>query len=459
MTRFLVYLSPAVGHTLPLVPGLLELQRRGHEVHVRTLPSLVPVLVAAGIDAAPVTSEVIGSVVDQQDLIARGRFDGPDLDAAVAEIGPDVLLIDVNAYGAQVRAEASGLPWATIMPSVVPVPGRGVPAYGIGMKPGRGPLGRARDAVLWKVVERVFAKAMLPPLNELRREAGLPAYTGPLDAWRAPRQVIALTSEPLEYPRSDLPANIHLVGTQPWDPPATRPAYLDEPGDPWVLVTCSTDYQGDEQLARVAVDALRDEPVRVLLTLADAYDEAALTAAANVRIERFVPHGQVLPQAAAVVCHGGMGIVTKAAVAGVPLVVVPFGRDQPEIARRVTEAGAGVTVPPKQLTAERLRDAVRRAMTMSTQARSVSRRLDAAGAPARFADAALSLVDPGRPDHGGQRADRLAGRPGQVRARRVEPVRHPEATGRIGGGQLGAGALPADRAEHPKGRARGPKWR
>ena len=126
-----------------------------------------------------------------------------------------------------------------------------------------------------------------------------------------------------------------------------------------MLVTCSTEYQGDEELARVAVEALRDEPVRVLLTLADAYDEADLPAADNVRVERFVPHGHVLPHASAVVCHGGMGIVTKAASAGVPTVVVPFGRDQPEIARRVVESGAGVSLKPKALTPERLRDAVR----------------------------------------------------------------------------------------------------
>ena len=393
MTRFLVYLSPAVGHTLPLVPGLLELRRRGHDVHVRAIPSMVPVLEAAGLDAAPVTADVLSvPALEQGDLIARGRFDGPDLVAAIAAYRPDVVLVDVNAYGAQAHAEASGLPWATLMPSVVPVPGRGVPAYGIGMKPMGGPLGRARDAVLWKVVERAFASAMLAGLNDLRRGAGLPAYTSPLDGWRPPRQVIALTAEPLEYPRTDLPGHVRLVGTLPWDPPADRPAYLDEPGDPWVLVTCSTDYQGDEQLARVAVEALRDEPVRVLLTLADAYDEADLATAGNVRVERFVPHGQVLPQAAAVVCHGGMGIVTKAASAGVPTVVVPFGRDQPEIARRVVESGAGVSLPPKRLTPERLRDAVRRAMAMSAPARAVAARRDPAGAPGRFADAALSLV-------------------------------------------------------------------
>jgi MGT family glycosyltransferase len=406
MSRFLVYVSPAVGHVLPLVPGLLELQRRGHDVHVKTMPSLVDTLRDAGLEASPVAPAVVEVPVTdyladddterlragQVDLLDRGKHDGPDLLRAIEELTPDVILVDVNAYGARVQAEASGLPWALLMPSVVPVTGAGIPPYGLGLRPMGGPVGWVRDRVMLRVVLRIFGKAILPGLNRLRSEAGLPTFTSPLQQFDPPATVIALTAEPLEYPRTDLPDHIHLVGTQPWDPPATRPAYLDEPGDPWVLVTCSTDYQGDEELARVAVEALRDEPVRVLLTLADAFHEADLPPADNVRVERFVPHSHVLPQATAVVCHGGMGIVTKAASAGVPTVVVPFGRDQPEIARRVVESGAGVSLKPKALSPERLREAVRTARSMTDSARGVAAQLDPEGAPARFADAAASLV-------------------------------------------------------------------
>jgi UDP:flavonoid glycosyltransferase YjiC (YdhE family) len=87
-----------------------------------------------------------------------------------------------------------------------------------------------------------------------------------------------------------------------------------------------------------------------------------------------------------------MGIVTKAASAGVPMVVVPFGRDQPEVARRVVESGAGVSLKPKSLTPARLRDAVRTARSMTDSARRVAARLDPAGSPGRFADAAATLV-------------------------------------------------------------------
>lgn len=80
-------------------------------------------------------------------------------------------------------------------------------------------------------------------------------------------------------------------------------------------------------------------------------------------------HGPLLAQAACVVCHGGMGITQKALAAGVPVCVVPFGRDQLEVARHVEVAGAGTRVPSKRLTAERLRRAVREAMALAPGAR------------------------------------------------------------------------------------------
>jgi MGT family glycosyltransferase len=154
-----------------------------------------------------------------------------------------------------------------------------------------------------------------------------------------------------------------------------------------VLVTCSTDYQGDEELAATAIEALRDEPVRVLVTLADAAGAGDLPRAANARVERFVPHGPVLERAAAVVCHGGMGITQKSIAAGVPLVTVPFGRDQPEVARRVAECGAGVVLPRRRLGPERLRAAVRAALAGRDGSRAAAARIRAAGGAEAFADA------------------------------------------------------------------------
>jgi MGT family glycosyltransferase len=407
MARILAYTSPAAGHLFPLVPGLLALQERGHDVHLRIGERLLGVARDAGLQAQPCDPAIAEIEIDDHtaglkdteklrrglgSLLVRGPLERADLDRAIAEVDPDVIVVDTNSYGATVAAQASGRPWAIALPSLLPVPGKGIPPYGLALRPLSGPLGRVRDRVLWKLIEREYGKAMLPRLNALRTEAGLPALASPIDHVLGPDRLIVMTGEPLEYPRTDLPPNVRFVGAQLWDPPAAAPAWLDEPGDPWVLVTTSTDYQGDEQLARVAVAALRDEPVRVILTLADAYDTAAVAPAPNVRVERFVPHGPVLERAAAVVCHSGMGIVQKAVAAGVPIAAVPFGRDQPEVARRVVEAGAGVQLRTKDLTPERLRASVREALAMRAASASASARLHASGGGARFADAVGELA-------------------------------------------------------------------
>jgi UDP:flavonoid glycosyltransferase YjiC (YdhE family) len=75
-----------------------------------------------------------------------------------------------------------------------------------------------------------------------------------------------------------------------------------------------------------------------------------------------------------------MGIVQRSIAAGVPIVVVPFGRDQPEVGRRIAESSTGVLVKRTDLSASRIRSAVRQALTMRPVAVSP-------GGPAHFADA------------------------------------------------------------------------
>jgi UDP:flavonoid glycosyltransferase YjiC (YdhE family) len=81
-----------------------------------------------------------------------------------------------------------------------------------------------------------------------------------------------------------------------------------------------------------------------------------------------------------------MGATQKALTHGVPVCVVPFGRDQFEVARRVEVARCGTRVPAKNLSAERLRARVREAMTMTDGARRVAEGFAATGGVAHGAD-------------------------------------------------------------------------
>jgi UDP:flavonoid glycosyltransferase YjiC (YdhE family) len=54
----------------------------------------------------------------------------------------------------------------------------------------------------------------------------------------------------------------------------------------------------------------------------------------------------VLEHASAVVTHAGHGTVMKAMAHGVPVVAMPIGRDQPDVAARVVASGAGLRLRP-----------------------------------------------------------------------------------------------------------------
>jgi UDP:flavonoid glycosyltransferase YjiC (YdhE family) len=86
-----------------------------------------------------------------------------------------------------------------------------------------------------------------------------------------------------------------------------------------------------------------------------------------------------------------MGIAQKALAAGVPQCVVPFGRDQFDVAARVAAIGAGTMVLPWELTAASLRAAIREAMTMKAGAEAAAES-SRAGGPQVAADSLEALL-------------------------------------------------------------------
>jgi UDP:flavonoid glycosyltransferase YjiC (YdhE family) len=115
--------------------------------------------------------------------------------------------------------------------------------------------------------------------------------------------------------------------------------------------------------------------VRGLVTTGPAVDPAVISAPANVTVTRWARHADVLPHCSAVITHGGHGTVMKALIAGVPLIVVPLGRDQPDNAGRVVHASAGIRLR-KNATASAIQAAVSR-VTEDPYYRAAARRMAA----------------------------------------------------------------------------------
>jgi MGT family glycosyltransferase len=405
MAHVLAYTSPARGHLYPLTPILDELRRRGHQVALRTLSSQVDTMRARGFDANPVDPRVEAIPHDdwkgsnQRDALnravrvfgARAAIEADDVRRAIADERPDAVLVDINCWGAQAGVEVWGGPWAMFCPYPIPLPSRDAPPYGPGIPPARGALGRLRDRLIGPAVRGVYLRAALPALNGPRHDVGLAPFTSVTD-WlgRAPL-VLYQTAEPFEYPRSDWPDNVMMVGPCDWNPDTDRPQWLDDVDRPIVLVTTSSEFQDDRRLVRTALDALADEPYLVVATL-PAGDLGGHRVPGNARLERFVPHDHVLGRAVCAVTHGGMGVTQKALAHGVPVCVVPFGRDQFEVARRVEVAGAGTRLPVGRLSPDRLRAAVQAAIGRREGARRIAAAFAAAGGPPAAADAVENIT-------------------------------------------------------------------
>jgi len=398
--RVLAYTSPARGHLYPIVPIMAALSERGHRASVCTLAgelASVQALGIAGLAIDPVVernqlrdwrerSPLRANLSVMRTFLERARDDAPDLASAIAREDPDVLLVDINSWGAAIVAEASGRPWAMYSPYLLPLPSRDAPPFGPGWSLPSGHLGALRDTIVRAIGNRAVDRLVMPSINALRTQHGLPALAHFVEMFARPHVMLALTAEGFEYPHSDWPANVRMVGPVNWAPPTPAPPWLTDVRDPLVLVTCSTEHQCDKRLIHVALRALPAAGMSVVASTA-AHDPQQFAAPPGSRVERFVSHEAILERAACVVCHGGMGITQKALAAGVPAVVVPFGRDQAETASRVEHAGAGARLSPRRLSVERLVDAVRTAISRRAGAQRVSRLYAEAGGAAAAADA------------------------------------------------------------------------
>jgi MGT family glycosyltransferase len=399
VARILVYTSPARGHLYPLTPILDELCSRGHAISLRTLSSEVELMRSRGFDCEPLEPSVEDGLDDYlartpqgalkrtlRTFADRAQVDAPAMRAWIEQASPDALLVDVNSWGAQAVAEASGLPWATWCPFPLPTTSPDLPPYGPGLAPARGPLGRLRDAILRPVITGGYARAFVPPVNLIRAQAGLSPLSSPTELYEGAPLVLYLTAEPFEYPRPHWPKNIVLVGPCAWEPPSAPPEWLARIERPIVLVTTSSEFQNDARLVHCALEALADEDVHVVATLPAQHSRSTETHA-NAQVEQFVPHGPVLERAVCAVTHGGMGATQKALASGVPVCAVPFGRDQLEVARRVEVSGAGSRLSARRLNPRRLQLKVREAIACRPGAERIASAFRSAGGAVAAADA------------------------------------------------------------------------
>ena len=272
----------------------------------------------------------------------------------------DVTVVDTMIPAAMFGAEVRGVRSVIVMHGPYMIPRPDIPPLGTGWMPGKGPLGRLRDRSAAAVTLAVF-RSWMPALNRVRAEVGLPPVRDLPGLMARADRVLVCSSPSYDFGSGSVPANVRYVGPQLDDDPGEGSGEwgAGEPGQPLVLVGLSSTVMRQEALLQRAADALGQAQVRGLVTTGPAVDPAVISVPPDVTVTRWVRHADVLPHCSAVITHGGHGTVMKALIAGVPLIVVPLGRDQPDNAGRVVYAGAGIRLR-KNATVSALRVAISR---------------------------------------------------------------------------------------------------
>jgi UDP:flavonoid glycosyltransferase YjiC (YdhE family) len=351
--RVAVVAGPDPGHAFPAIALCLRFKAAGDAPTLMTGVEWLDTARGAGVDAVELEGLDPTDLDDDTDAGAKIHQRAARMAVLnvprLRELAPDLVVSDVITACGGLAAELMGVPWIELSPHPLYRPSKGLPPLGSGLAPGTGVRGRLRDAVMRALTARSWREG-LRQRSAVRVEIGLPTVDpGPL------RRMIA-TLPALEVPRPDWPSEAVVVGPLHFEPTSSVLEIPAGPG-PVVVVAPSTAMTGARGMASLALEALTPgeslpEGARVVVSRISGPD-VVVPPWAVVGLGR---QDELLADADVVVCGGGHGMVSKTLLAGVPLVVVPGGGDQWEIANRVVRQGSAQLVRP--LTAAALADAV-----------------------------------------------------------------------------------------------------
>jgi UDP:flavonoid glycosyltransferase YjiC (YdhE family) len=366
------------------VPAQLSIARRlvarGHAVHVLADHAVERHAVASGCHFHPFRYAPPGmSETPDERLRAQERESsfaklkragdeimfGPaplharDVCETLDEVAPHTIAVDCLMFGAMAAAEWSAVPSAVLTHFPLHGPVAGATPGGLGLAPAHGWWGRLRDG-LFDVVKRRVSAPGLRTVNATRASLGLAPLADVFEQLLRLDRSLMLMPREFDFVPGGLPPTVQYVGAQlddPVLPGVVAPAADAESGRPLVLLSLGSTYQAQERPFARSVEALGTLPVRALASHG-LLDAPAGPTPDNVQVTRWLAHGELIPKASAMVCHGGLGTIMKALSHGVPLVVIPLGRDQHDNASRVEVGGVGVRVSPSA-SSRRIAQAVR----------------------------------------------------------------------------------------------------
>ena len=205
--------------------------------------------------------------------------------------------------------------------------------------------------------------------------------------------LVQVTQQPrfLDFPREYLPAHFHYTG--PWREPAGAED-ADFPwhkldGRPFIYASLGTLQNRLQHVFQIIAEACSTLDVQLVIALGNKNATPPPNLAGNPIVVGYAPQAALLKRATFAITHCGLNTTLETLSEGLPLVGIPITNDQPGVATRVEHLGAGVKIPVKQLTTERLHHAVRQIRTdtrFRTRAQELAKQIAQTDGPALAAE-------------------------------------------------------------------------
>jgi len=377
MLKLLLPTIGSAGDVHPVVALAIELQRRGHRATILTNPLFQSLIEGQGVGFLPVgTIEDARATIADPDLwhprkgfeVVARRAILPAMTEVYRHIerlaDSDTIVASSGiAFGARIAQERLGVATATVhlQPSII----RSLVDQGMA-----GNIRISASQPMW--FKRGFFRladwflidrTLKGPVNEFRATLGLRPVDRLMHRWiHSPQLVIGFFPDWYARPQSDWPPNTHLVGFPLWDsgntalPPDAR-AFLDA-GEPPVIFTPGSAGATLHRYFHESVEAARALGRRTML-VTNFPDQVPSNLPHHVKTFGYLPFSDLLPHAAMLVYHGGIGTLAQTIKAGIPHLVVPNGHDQFDNGWRIEQLGLGRSIPQTRYRADRVAEAIR----------------------------------------------------------------------------------------------------
>ena len=133
-----------------------------------------------------------------------------------------------------------------------------------------------------------------------------------------------------------------------------------DPNKKLIFISLGTIHNENRKIYLTCIDSFKNsEKYQVIMSIGTATESASLGEIPNnFSIFNYVPQHQVLKLADIFITHGGINSTQEALYNNLPLIVLPQKFDQFDVAKRIEELGAGISLSGKDLTVELLKETI-----------------------------------------------------------------------------------------------------